>query len=196
MKLLDAVSAEVQVCEKCPLSKTRKKAVPGVGSPKGRIMFVGEAPGRSEDLKGEPFVGAAGKFLDVLLLEIGLSREAVFITNVVKCRPPQNRQPYPTEVQACTPYLDRQIRSIKPKVIVTLGNHSTAYMFARADLPFAGITQMHGKFLKVVLLGLSVMIFPTFHPAAALYNGQYKKQLVEDFQTLGHELARRRLVKL
>jgi len=196
MKLLDAVSAEVQVCEKCPLSKTRKKAVPGVGSPRGRIMFVGEAPGRSEDLKGEPFVGAAGKFLDVLLSEIGLSREAVFITNVAKCRPPHNRQPYPAEVQACTPYLDRQIRSIRPRVIVTLGNHSTAYMLAKAGLPFDGITLTHGKFLKVTLLGLSFTVFSTFHPAAALYNGQYKKQLIEDFQTLGHEFARRRLVEL
>jgi DNA polymerase len=159
-------------------------------------MFVGEAPGRSEDLKGEPFVGAAGRFLDVLLSGIGLSREAVFITNVVKCRPPRNRQPQPVEIQACTPYLDRQIRSIRPNIIVTLGNHSSAYMFAKAGLPFEGITQTRGRFFKTALLGLSVTVFPTFHPAAALYNGQYKKQLIEDFQALGHELAGRCIVKL
>ena len=189
-KLLDEVAAEVVVCTKCLLSKTRTKAVPGVGSSAAQIMFIGEAPGQSEDAKGEPFVGAAGKFLDALLSGIGLLREQVFITNVVKCRPPRNREPMPLEVKTCTPYLDRQIRILQPKFIVTLGNNSTAYIFSKVNLSFTGITRVRGEFFKASLLGMQVVIFPTFHPAAALYNEKYKEQLAEDFQLLGRELKK------
>jgi uracil-DNA glycosylase family 4 len=187
---LDAVYSEVVVCIKCPLWKSRKKAVPGIGSPKSQIMFVGEAPGSSEDIKGEPFVGIAGKFLDALLSQIGLSREQVFITNVVKCRPPRNREPKPLEINTCTPYLDRQMLAIRPKFIVTLGSHSTSYIFSKAALPFNSITRVHGKPYKTIIVGLQATIFPTFHPASALYNPKNKNILIQDFQLLGTKLLK------
>ena len=192
--LLDAVAAEILGCCKCELWKTRKNPVPGEGSPNSQIMFIGEAPGYWEDVKGKPFVGAAGKFLDTLLTEIGYSRENVFIGNILKCRPPKNREPLPDEIQKCTPYLNRQIRVIQPKYIVTLGNYSTGYIFSKANIPFNGITRAHGKFYKVSTLDMRATVFPTFHPAAALYHGKYKEQLVNDFHTLKHELAQKRRI--
>ena len=191
--LLDAVAAEVVVCVKCDLWKVRKKAVPGVGNPESHVLFIGEAPGQSEDLKGEPFVGAAGKLLDTLLSEIGFSRANVFITNVVKCRPPKNREPRPDEIETCTPYLNRQISITQPRFIVTLGNHSTAYVLSMARLPFHSITQARGKVYETSVLGLKVAVFPTFHPAAALYSARYKKQLEEDFQHMKEELLKKGL---
>ena len=191
--LLDAVAAEVVVCTKCDLWKGRVKAVPGVGSPESRVLFIGEAPGQAEDLRGEPFVGAAGKLLDALLVETEFSRADVFITNIVKCRPPRNREPKPHEIETCTPYLNRQINIIKPRFIVTLGNHSTAYILSRARLPFQSITQERGKVHEASILGLNVAVFPTFHPAAALYSAQYKKQLEEDFHRIRDELLKRGL---
>ena len=183
-RLLDVVASEVTVCTKCPLWKCRKNAVPGVGNPDTRIMLVGEAPGRSEDAKGQPFVGTAGKLLDTLLLQIDLSREQIFITNIVKCRPPENRQPKPLEIETCTPYLNRQILTVRPDVIVTLGSHSTAYIFSKATLPFSSITLARGKPCKTTVLGLPLTVFPTYHPASALYNPEYKKVLEHDFQLL------------
>ena len=193
-ELLDAIVAEIIVCGKCELWKTRKNAVPGEGSPNSQIMFIGEAPGYWEDIKGKPFVGAAGKFLDTLLSEIGFSRQTVFIGNILKCRPPKNREPLPDEIQKCTPYLNSQIQIIQPKIIVTLGNYSTAYIFSKVMLPFSGITQAHGKFYKASILGMQVTIFPTFHPAASLYSTRYKEQLIRDFRTLKHELKEKGLV--
>jgi DNA polymerase len=152
-------------------------------------MFIGEAPGKSEDMEGRPFVGAAGKFLETLLSEIGLSRNMVFICNIVKCRPPRNREPRPIEIQTCTPYLVRQISIIRPKFIVTLGNHSTAYVFSKANLPFNGITKVRGKFYEANILDMQIAVFPTFHPAAALYSAKYKKILQHDFQLLKNKLA-------
>jgi len=189
-EFLDAIATEVIVCTKCPLWKTRKNAVPGEGNPESPVMFIGEAPGQSEDIKGKPFVGAAGKFLETLLSEIGLSRNDVFICNIVKCRPPRNREPMPNEIQTCTPYLDRQINIIKPKFVVTLGNYSTAYIFSKANLPFNGITQARGKFYQATILNMQITIFPTFHPAAALYSAKYKETLQHDFQLLKNKLAR------
>jgi len=188
-EFLDAVATEVIVCTKCPLWKTRKNAVPGEGNPESLVMFIGEAPGQSEDIEGKPFVGAAGKFLETLLSEIGLSRSDVFICNIVKCRPPRNREPMPNEIQACTPYLDKQIKIIKPKIIVTLGNYSTAYIFSKANLPFNGITQARGKFFQATILDMQITIFPTFHPAAALYSAKYKEMLQRDFQLLKNKLV-------
>ncbi|NWG10413.1 uracil-DNA glycosylase [Candidatus Bathyarchaeota archaeon] len=190
-ELLDAIAAEVIVCPKCRLSKSRKNAVPGEGSPDSLIMFIGEAPGYWEDMKGKPFVGAAGRFLTVLIAEVGFSRSDVFITNVVRCRPPKNREPLPDEIETCTPYLNRQIKLIKPKFIVTLGNQSTAYIFSQANLPFSGITQARGKFCEASLLGIKITVFPTFHPAAALYSAKYKEQITKDFQLLKEELIKR-----
>ena len=181
---MEAVASEVKACRRCSLWKTRRNAVPGDGSPEAKIMFVGEAPGYWEDVKGKPFVGAAGKFLDSLLAEAGLSRSQVFIGNVLKCRPPGNREPAQSEIEACTPFLDRQIVAIKPKIMVTLGNYSTAYIFAKAELPFKGITEARGKFYQAKVLGLAVTVFPTLHPAAGLYSAKYKQLLIEDFKLL------------
>jgi DNA polymerase len=189
-ELLTHVASQVAVCTKCPLCKTRRTAVPGDGSARSKTVFVGEAPGRSEDAQGRPFVGAAGKFLDELLSEIGVSREDIFITNVVKCRPPRNRAPKSLEVQTCTPYLDRQMRIIKPKFIVTLGNHATAYVFSKTGLPFSGITLVHGKAHEAMILGMKVTLFPMFHPATVLYNPKYKTVLRQDFQSLKAEVER------
>ncbi|MEM2970875.1 MAG: type-4 uracil-DNA glycosylase [Candidatus Bathyarchaeia archaeon] len=183
-ELLKVVADEVIACRKCQLWKTRRNAVPGEGNPESQIMFVGEAPGYWEDVKGKPFVGAAGKFLDTLLSTIGFSRETVFTCNVLKCRPPRNREPQPSEIQACTPFLDRQIMIIKPKVIVTLGNYSTAYIFSKANLSFNSIAQTHGKTYEASVLGLPITVFPTFHPAAALYSVKYKEEIANDFQKL------------
>ena len=185
---LDVVASEVIVCTKCPLWKSRKNAVPGVGNPETRIMLIGEAPGMSEDAQGEPFVGTAGKLLDTLLSQIGLSREQVFITNIVKCRPPRNRQPKPLEIETCTPYLTRQILAIQPEFIVTLGSHSTAYIFSKATLPFGSITRERGKPHITTVLGLPLTVFPTFHPASALYNPEHEKVLEHDFQLLKTKL--------
>ena len=186
-KTLDAIVSEVLICIKCPLSETRRNAVPGEGNAKAEIMLIGEAPGRSEDLQGRPFVGSAGNFLEALLGEIGLSRADLFICNILKCRPPNNRPPKPLEVQTCTPYLDRQIKTVKPKLIVSLGSHSTAYIFSKFGLQFTSITEVHGKFFEAVVYGKRVKIFPSYHPAAALYNPQYKKQIIEDFKKLKQE---------
>jgi len=193
-ELLDAIAAEILVCRKCELWKTRKNPVPGEGNPNSQIMFIGEAPGYWEDVKGKPFVGAAGKFLDTLLSEAGLSRESVFIGNILKCRPPKNREPSRDEIEACTPYLNSQIRVIQPEFIVTLGNYPTAYVFSKVALAFNSITSVHGKFCKASILGMQVTVFPTFHPAAALYHPKYKEQLITDFHTLKQELLRKRLI--
>jgi DNA polymerase len=191
---LEVVAAEVTVCIKCPLWKTRKNAVPGEGNAGAEIMLIGEAPGYWEDVKGKPFVGDAGKFLDSSLSEMHCSRENLFICNVLKCRPPKNREPKPIEIQTCTPYLDRQIRLIQPKFIVTLGNHSTAYILSKAGLPFHSITRTRGKFYDIPILGVKVTIFATFHPAAALYSTKYKERITDDFKLLGQELERRGIV--
>jgi DNA polymerase len=188
-KPLEIVSSEVKVCTKCALSRTRTNAVPGVGKALARILFIGEAPGQSEDVKGEPFVGAAGQLLDSLLSEIGLSRKTVFITNIVKCRPPRNRPPSQREIAACTAYLDRQIIAIKPELTMTLGNFSSAYIFSKAGLPFTSITRVHGKSCEAIVLGVHTTLFSTFHPAAGLYSAQYREQLKKDFQTLKSKLA-------
>jgi DNA polymerase len=158
-------------------------------------MFIGEAPGHREDVEGRPFVGDAGKFLNSLLSEIGFARENVFICNVVKCRPPRNREPKPNEVQTCTPYLDRQIRLIQPKLIVALGNCSTAYIFSKAGLAFGGITQAHGKFYETSVLDIEVTIFATFHPAASFHSVKYKKHIINDFKLLGKKLEKRGIIK-
>lgn len=195
-KKLDTIATEILVCPKCGLAKTRKNAVPGEGNPESHVMFIGEAPGYLEDVKGRPFVGDAGKFLDTLISEIGFSRDDIFICNILKCRPPGNRKPLQKEIEACTPYLDRQITLIRPAFIVTLGNYSTAYIFSKANLPFNGITQTRGKFFGMSVFGIQVTVFPTFHPAAALYSEKYREQIVKDFQLLRNELIRKGIVKL
>jgi len=187
-ELMDQVVKEILECRKCDLWKSRRNPVPGEGSLDAKIMFIGEAPGYWEDVKGRPFVGAAGKLLDKLLAGIGLSREEVFIGNILKCRPPGNRDPQPEEVYACTPYLDRQIRIIKPKIIVTLGRHASAYIFSKAGIPFSGISKVHGKVYRAEVLDLDVTLIPMYHPAVALYNAKLKSALEEDFRILAVQL--------
>jgi uracil-DNA glycosylase family 4 len=168
---LEALNQQIAVCEKCILHKSRVKAVPGDGPEKADIMFIGEAPGFHENQRGLPFVGAAGKFLDDLLEKIGLRREDVFITNVVKCRPPGNRDPQPSEIEACRRYLDWQIKLIQPKMIITLGRFSMARYF-----PNVKISQIHGKPRKME----GVIYYPMYHPAAALHQPSLRRTVEED----------------
>lgn len=189
-ELLKKVAAEVTTCRKCGLWKNRRNAVPGEGNVDAAVMFVGEAPGYWEDLKGRPFVGAAGKLLDGLLSEIGFSRGDVYIGNVLKCRPPENRDPLPDEIEACTLFLDRQIQIIRPRIIVTLGRHATSYVLSKAGFQVEGITKVHGRTFETDILGLRIVVIPTFHPAAALYNAKYKRELEDDFQLIKLELEK------
>lgn len=152
-------------------------------------MFIGEAPGKQEDLTGRPFVGRAGRLLDDLLAGIGLSRESVFIANIVKHRPPGNRDPRPEEIRACSPYLEEQIRTVGPKVIVTLGRHSSRYILSFLPVEFDRITEIRGRVYRGVLFGRPVSLIPTLHPAAALYNPGYREALEEDFRVIERELA-------
>jgi len=190
--LMSAIEEEVRNCRKCGLWKTRKKAVPGAGDLDSEIVFIGEAPGYWEDVKGLPFVGAAGKLLDELLEKVGLSRSEVYITNILKCRPPKNRDPLPEEVEVCTPYLERQLEIIKPRFIVTLGRHSAKYMLSKIGYKISGITRVRGKIYEADFWGLDVCILPTFHPAAALYNVKLRDYLEKDFQLLKEELEKNR----
>ncbi len=174
-QVLREIAAEVEACTRCPLHVGRRRAVPGEGSPTAEIMLVGEAPGFYESVAGRPFVGPAGQLLDRLLEQIGLSRQQVFITNLVKCRPPRNRDPEPEEVAACEPYLDRQIRTIQPKIIVTLGRHSL-----HKFVPHAKIGQVHGQPIR----HQGLLIVPMYHPAAALRAYSMHQALEEDFARL------------
>lgn len=190
---LKTIEAEVKGCRKCGLWKTRKNPVAGEGNPHAAVMFIGEAPGYWEDVRGRPFVGAAGRFLDEMLLRIRLSRSEVYIANILKCRPPENRDPLPIEVKACTPFLDRQIQIIEPRLIMTLGRHSTFYILSKAGFKdVEGITRLRGKVYKADVFGLRVSVIPTYHPAAALYSAKYRGGLEGDFQLLGLELEKHR----
>ncbi len=162
-------------CTSCDLSRTRTNVVPGEGNEHAQILFIGEGPGYNEDQQGRPFVGAAGKLLDELIGSIGLKRPDVYIANVVKCRPPGNRDPLPNETEACAHWLDEQIALIKPKLIVTLGRHSMAKF-----LPNQTISKIHGTPRKVG----AVTVFPVHHPAAALYQQSLKETLLDDFKKI------------
>jgi len=190
LDVMEAVGIEVKACRKCELWKRRKNAVPGEGNLDTTIMFIGEAPGYWEDVKGRPFVGAAGKLLDEMLSRVDFSRGEVYITNVVKCRPPENRDPLPAEIETCTPYLDRQIKIIEPKFIVTLGRHAASYILPKAGFETGSITEIHGRVYEANLLGFKVFVIPMHHPAAALYNVKYRDKLDEDFELLKLELEK------
>lgn len=176
---------EVSSCARCPLAETRTKAVFGAGDADADLMFVGEAPGAEEDRRGLPFVGRAGQLLGELLAGIGLTREDVFICNVLKSRPPGNRDPLPAEIEACQPYLWRQIELIEPRVIATLGNFATKLLSGNP----AGITRVHGTPQVHTLAGRSVFLMPLFHPAAALRTPAVREALRADFARLPALLA-------
>jgi len=181
-KTLKEIEAKVSQCQACPLGRF-PKAVPGEGPIDSRVMFIGEAPGYHESVQGRPFVGPAGKLLDQLLDSINLRREEVFIGNILKHRPPENRDPLPQEVEACRPFLDEQIKAIKPEVIVTLGRFSL-----NKFLPEEYISQAHGRARKIDYLEAERILFPLYHPAAGLRNGQILEALKADFLALGRFL--------
>ena len=172
---LEEIAQKVSACTDCALSSGRTNAVPGEGSGDAQIMFIGEGPGYHEDRLGRPFVGPAGSFLDDLLSSIGLSRDQVFIANMVKCRPPNNRDPLPGEIAACSKYLDRQLELIDPSLVVTLGRFSLGKFFPRET-----ISKVHGKVRKVA----GRNIYPVMHPAAALHRQEFRKVIEQDFNAI------------
>ena len=182
-ELLSQIAAEVSTCTKCALYHSRKNAVPGEGPGNAEIMFIGEGPGFNENEQGRPFVGAAGKFLDELLAQAGLKRTDVWIGNVVKCRPPGNRDPLPEELKACNDYLDRQISAINPKIIITLGRYSMGKY-----LPGVKISQVHGQMRRIG----NHCVIAMFHPAAALHQAALKPSILQDFSHLPHLLEQAR----
>ena len=179
---LQALHQQIHTCQECALHRARTNAVPGEGASNASLMFIGEGPGFNEDRQGRPFVGAAGQFLEELLHSIGLKREDVFITNMVKCRPPNNRDPFPGEISACSRYLDAQIEAIGPKVIVPLGRHALARWFPRDS-----ISKVRAR--PRVFDGIT--LFPLYHPAAALHNGALRATIEADFAKLGALLKER-----
>ena len=184
-ELLKTVYDEAMGCTRCPLHETRTTVVFGAGNANADLMFIGEAPGANEDKQGLPFVGQAGKLLDKLLGEIGLERRDVFVANVLKCRPPGNRDPHPAEIEACQEYLWRQVELIAPTVICTLGNFSTKLL--RGDP--TGISRLHGAPQVLVVGARAVRLYPLFHPAAALYTPRMLETLRTDFRRLPEVLA-------
>jgi DNA polymerase len=188
--LLEAYRDETLGCTRCPLAQTRTQVVFGSGSLHADLMFVGEAPGFHEDKQGVPFVGQAGKLLERLLQGIGLSRDEVYIANVLKCRPPGNRDPLPEEIEACESHLFRQIELIRPTLVATLGNFATKLLSGRPT----GITRVHGTPQEVTLGGNAVTLYPLYHPAAALYTRSMLSVLEQDFARIPELLGRTTVV--
>mgnify|MGYP005867946077 CR=1 FL=1 len=180
MSALTELYAQISACQRCEIAKRRTKAVPGEGPENAEIMFIGEAPGWHEDQQGRPFVGPAGQYLDQLLASIGMKRTQVYITNVIKTRPPENREPLPHEIANCRPYLERQIELIRPKIIVTLGRYSMAMFF-----PGKSVSKIHGTARKEG----GVTYFAMYHPAAALHQGNLRQEIEKDIRKLPELLA-------
>jgi DNA polymerase len=180
MSELTDLYEQIRTCTRCPLAQGRTRAVPGEGPEDAAVLFIGEAPGFHEDKSGRPFVGAAGRFLEELLADIGMHRNEVYITNVIKCRPPGNRAPTGTEIEACKSYLDRQIELIQPQIVITLGRFSMARYF-----PGAKISSIHGKPRKIE----GVLYYPMYHPAAALHQPSLRSAVVEDMKKIPQLLA-------
>jgi len=188
-EILDQISGQIMKCRRCPLWEGATHGVPGEGSTGARVMFIGEAPGEQEDSLGRPFVGRAGKVLDSLLAGTGLSRDAVFIANIVKHRPPGNRDPQPGEVVACTPWLEQQINAIQPPLLVPLGRHATRYVLGRIGVEFVKITDISGTVFEGEPFGFPQKIIPALHPAATLHNPRSRDHLEEDFRRIGNLLT-------
>ncbi len=183
---LKKIKDEVVDCKKCPLYKTRTYPVIGEGNHQAKIIFCGEAPGAKEDKTGRPFCGAAGKILDELLNSVGIRREEVYICNILKCRPPANRDPQKEEIEACVPYLERQIEIIKPEVVCPLGRYSMKFLMEKFGLEdrVEPISKIHGKTFEVKTIFQNLKIVSLYHPAVATYNPNMKETLKEDFQVL------------
>ncbi|MBI2847421.1 MAG: uracil-DNA glycosylase [Chloroflexi bacterium] len=180
MTPLQELHQKISACPRCALARTRVHAVPGEGPEKPDIVFIGEAPGFNEDQQGRPFVGAAGQFLEELLSSIGLHRKDVYITNVIKCRPPENRDPLPGEIEACRSWLDKQLELLCPKLVVTLGRYSMAHFF-----PKENISKVHGKARKRD----SIIYYAMYHPAAALHQPSLRNTIIEDMKKIPEILA-------
>jgi uracil-DNA glycosylase family 4 len=181
---MQRLDREIRECTRCPLAATRTNAVPGDGPENARVLFIGEAPGKNEDKQGRPFVGRAGSILDDLLASIDLARDDVYITNIVKCRPPNNRDPTAGEMQACRGYLDRQVDLLAPVVIVTLGRFAMQHIFERYGMTAGPIGEERGRVHRAERDGHTVTIIPVYHPAAAIYDPKKKDILLEDFLAL------------
>jgi DNA polymerase len=181
---LQYIAYLVAQCQKCPLYKMATNPVPGSGNPNAEIVFVGEAPGEQEDKQGLPFVGNSGKLLDKLLNTISVPRSDVFICNILKHRPPGNRDPDPLEIKVCVPYLKAQLKIIKPKIIITLGKFAMSYFF-----PNESISKIHGQIRKIIWQELPLTIIPVYHPSAGLRNGAMLKSLQDDFLSIGNYLS-------
>ena len=178
------LSQEIDLCQKCSLALSRKRPLVGEGSLQAKIMIVGEAPGYYEDLEGKAFIGKAGKILDKLLLFAGLDRKELYITNILKCHPSQNRNPSIQEVEACSGYLYRQLNIIQPKIILTLGKHASKELFLKLSLPFSKISEMHGQIYEIKASYSFVKIIPLYHPSVAGYNAQLFNILKKDFEKI------------
>lgn len=177
---LDTLNEKMSLQCDCTLRIQATQAVPGDGSAEAEILFIGEAPGKKEDLQGVPFIGAAGKFLSEMLAVINLKREDIYITNIIKYRPPNNRDPLPEEITACLPWLHKQIKIIRPKIIVTLGRHAMEHF-----IPGKKISQVHGQAFRRTFPDIGPQVFfVLYHPAAALYNGSMRATLIEDFKKI------------
>ncbi len=185
MNRLNDIENEVRYCKKCGLWEYRDNYVFGEGDPNAKIVFVGEAPGREEDKRGRPFIGSAGRVLSETLEKAGLKREDVYITNILKCRPPNNRDPLPEEVRSCSPYLIGQIESIGPKIIVCLGKHASSFILDLFELGFSGISRDRGRVYKV---NDDLFVVPTYHPAATLYRVQLKESFENDIRKIAEML--------
>jgi DNA polymerase len=181
---MEDIAVSVKNCKKCDLSRTRNNPVIGDGSTNTKILFIGEAPGYNEDIQGKPFVGKAGKILDELLESIGLSRDEIYIANILKCRPPNNRNPLKSEMESCTEYLDKQIQVIQPKIIVPLGNFASSFIFEKYNLKFGKISTVHGKKFQANTIFGNIAIIPLYHPAVATYNPNTINTLIEDFKVI------------
>lgn len=187
----EELAKQTEICKNC------KNIVVGKGNSKADILFVGEAPGKNEDEQGVPFVGMAGKNLDKLLEQVGLSLDDVYITNILKCRPPENRDPLPEEIESHTPWLLKQIKEIQPKVVCSLGNYATKFFLAEANLEKMktqpGITQVHGKVKQIKIQNQKIKLIPLFHPAAIIYNQSLKSEWFKDIEIVKTELSQKSL---
>ncbi len=186
---MEKIAISVENCKKCDLYKTRNKPVVGYGSVDAKILFIGEAPGRNEDLQGKPFVGRAGKILDELLGSIGLERDEVYIANILKDRPPNNRNPLSSEIKACTQHLDNQIMLIQPKIIVPLGNFAASYIFEKFGLKIDKISNTRGKVFETNTIFGNIKIIPMYHPAVATYNPNTISILKGDFKVIKEQIV-------
>jgi uracil-DNA glycosylase family 4 len=187
---MQEIASFIASCTRCDLCKTSTHVVVGEGSQDAAIMFIGEAPGYHEDKQGRPFVGKAGKILDELLSSIGLQRKDVFITNILKCRPPDNRNPLQSEIKACAGYLNHQIEYIKPRILIPLGSFASSFVFEKFGITNEKISSAHGKIFRKSTLYGEITIIPMYHPAAATYNPRMKVILENDFRILQDYLSR------